>query len=176
MAFGDTVEWQLEQTPHVTVAQPILVLNGPVIPHRSFNNNGDGASLTPTRWHLVIASMIDGNTIKKTAEIVGVSPRTIYRLWEENTDFQRLYKEAAGRVVAFAIEQANAAAHAATETLLEICTNPMLSDGARLAAANSILQRVERNRDFTEIVKRLDRIEQMHPAVRPRFAKVSNGE
>jgi uncharacterized protein (UPF0147 family) len=109
--------------------------------------------------HLLIAELIRQPTIKKAAEAANLGEATAYR-WLKDPTFQRCYREARQQIVDNSIGQIQKASAEAVEVLREILHDKDAPAASRISATKIILELSLKGLEITDIIQRLDSIEQ----------------
>ena len=105
-----------------------------------------------------LAALAVNPTIKAAAESIGMDPRTIRR-YLKDPDFLTEYRQIQTDILADARLQAQQLMNPALDTLAEICRKTDARHGDRVAAARSILEWAARLTEITDIVERLEALE-----------------
>lgn len=86
----------------------------------------------------IIAALLQGGTITRAAETLGISPRTIYTRMED-VHFRKRYGEARNDILRGAVSNLSGKLAEAVETMGEIMGDTEASHTVRLQAAQAIL-------------------------------------
>ena len=113
---------------------------------------------TNTRREIVLAALVTGNTIKGAAKITGVNEKTIRR-WLSDPDFSGEIAQARADVTKDIIHGLIAKAETAISTLDSIMTAEKVSAHAKVQAARCILEFAMRAIETTEIIERIEKLE-----------------
>lgn len=109
----------------------------------------------------IIAALIQKGSIKAAAAFLGCTQRTIYdRKKKEN--FRRIYDQAKGDIVKDATAKLQGQLSAAIDTLTAIMTDEEAPKQTRVNCAVSILQYGVKLTETTDILTRLETIEQFN--------------
>lgn len=105
-----------------------------------------------------LAALAVNPTMKAAADAIGIDPRTIRR-YLKDPDFLAEYRRIQTDILADARRQAQQLMNPALNTLAEICSNHEARNGERVAAARSILEWAARLTEITDIMERLEALE-----------------
>lgn len=110
------------------------------------------------RQERALAALVTSPTIRAAAEAAGMDYRTIRRYLEDR-EFLSEYRHITTEMLADARMRGQQLLSPAMETLAEICTNQAAKPTERIAAARSILEWATRLTELTDIVERLEALE-----------------
>lgn len=105
-----------------------------------------------------LAALVTCPTIKAAAAAAGIDYRTMRR-YLEDPDFAKEYRHLTTEMLADARMRGQQLLAPALDTLAEICTDPEVKNSDRIAAARSILEWATRLTELTDIVERLEALE-----------------
>jgi DNA-binding Lrp family transcriptional regulator len=91
----------------------------------------------------LVTALLSNATIRGAAEATGVSESTVYRRLK-GSDFRKLLKEQRLRVYGHALSRLQMAAEDAVSTLIEVIQDKGASEQARIKAAVSILELINK--------------------------------
>ncbi|MBN8597225.1 MAG: helix-turn-helix domain-containing protein [Planctomycetes bacterium] len=113
--------------------------------------------LTPNQEKTVLA-LLSEPSVAKAAEIVGVSPRTVYR-WLEEPEFSRQFRRLRRESFAQAIGFAQRYAPMAIGTLAKLMSDPSTPHASRVSAAAVLLKFSRDSIELDELVGRMQALE-----------------
>ncbi len=105
-----------------------------------------------------IPILLTSSTVEAAAEKIGVGPATVYR-WLVQPEFKERIQEARCAAVEGAVAVLQQASRGAAAVLISIMANPTAPASVRVTAARTVLEQAISGVEFTEIVQRLERIE-----------------
>ncbi len=94
----------------------------------------------------LVSALLSNGTIKAAAAAVGISERSLYDRMNQG-EFIALYKSAKADIIRAAVINLNRHIQTATETIIEIMTDPENNAAIRLQAAQTILKNADRLAD-----------------------------
>jgi hypothetical protein len=109
--------------------------------------------------HLLIAELLQRPTIREAAEAANLGEATAHR-WLRDPAFQRCYKAARQQIVDISISQIQKASSEAVEVLREILHDNTAPASSRVSASKIILELSLKGLEVTDILERLDSLEQ----------------
>ena len=109
--------------------------------------------------HLLIAELLQRATIREAAEAVNLGEATAHR-WLRDPTFQRSYKAARQQIVDFCISRVQKASSEAVDVLREILRDNTAPASSRVSASKIILKLSLKGLEITDILERLDNLEQ----------------
>ena len=109
--------------------------------------------------HLLIAELIQQSSIKKAAEAANLGEATVHR-WLKDPIFQRCYRTARQQIVELSISQIQKASTEAVDVLREILHDNTAPTSSRVSASKIILELSLKGLEITDILGRLDSLEQ----------------
>jgi hypothetical protein len=119
--------------------------------------NGEHASKISHRAARAVAALLSEPSIEKAATRAGVADRTL-RGWLKNDAFLQLYRDAQRRAVEHALGRLAALTNAAHDALeRNLSSGP---PGTQVTAALGILDRATKGCELSEIMQRLQRLEE----------------
>ena len=106
----------------------------------------------------IINALLIENTVAKSANRAHVSTKLVYdRL--HDPQFKAELKKAQRQVVEHSVRKLEQASVRATDTLIQIMTDPSTNDQLKVQCANSILSKAFNAYEMTELVDRLEALE-----------------
>lgn len=108
----------------------------------------------------IVAALIAEGSIKGAAASLGCTPRTLYDRMKKE-DFQTLYTQARADLLRAATGQLQGKLAGAVATLSEIMDDESAPKQTRANCATSILQYGERFTKATDLLERMERIEEI---------------
>lgn len=120
-------------------------------------NTGHGEKLSRAKER-AIGALLACRTIADAAKVAGVSERTLRR-WQKEAGFRDEYREARKRILESVLNELRRLSSDAAKTLGTIATSDDSPAGARVRAAEVILQTVLRGVEVEELSERLDQLE-----------------
>ena len=112
----------------------------------------------------IITALLTSDTQKEASAKVGISDRTL-RSYLANPAFNAEYRRRKCKVLEDATRQLQTCLKTAINALKEIVMNKDSSDGARINASRAILEYGLRFTEITDIMTRLEALEQTSDAV-----------
>lgn len=107
----------------------------------------------------IIAALISCGSIKEAASMLGYTVRTVYERMKA-PDFRDQYAQAKGEIVKAAAAKLQGHMCDAVDTLVHIMTDTQAGNQTRVNCATAILQYGARYTEATDILERLEVIEQ----------------
>lgn len=107
----------------------------------------------------VISALLTSDTQKEASAKAGISDRTL-RKYLSNPAFNNEYQRRKRKVLDDATRQIQTCLKTAINALKEIVTNKDSSDGAKISASRALLEYGLRFTDITDIMSRLEALEQ----------------
>lgn len=107
----------------------------------------------------IVAALISEGTIQGAAAAVGCTPRTLYERMKQPS-FKELYNAAKADMVRAATTKLQTNMAAAVDSIVQIMTDAQTGPGTRLNAAVALLQYGHRFTEQTDILERLEALEQ----------------
>ena len=120
---------------------------------------GHGSKL-PRKKHIAIVALLEQETIRDAAKVVGISEATLFR-WLRDQEFQDAYQEAKRRIVSHSISRIQKATGEAVETLREIMKDKKKPPSPRVTAAKAVLDIAVKAVEIEDIQSRLEAIEKI---------------
>lgn len=114
--------------------------------------------MTPTKER-ALQALLTQRTKAEAATAAGISPRTL-RVYLQDPEFQRAYNAAFSGLMEEATKQAQRSLSPAISTLREIVEDEDQPATARISAARSLLEYGLRLVEVSDILARLDKLEQ----------------
>lgn len=102
-----------------------------------------------------VAALLTSRTAEEAARAAGVGTTTLRR-WARNPEFQAAYREARSALLSQAIARLQGAAGAAATTVLKIMLSPKEPAGARLRAAEIVLEQASRASSLEDLARFAD--------------------
>jgi len=121
--------------------------------------SADPASATPPQTDKVIAALLGNPTLAATAESLGISATTLWRIMK-HPGFQADYRDARRQVVSQSIAQVQQATGQAVETLRGVIGDAGAPVWARIFASKAVLELAIKAMDFEDFDARLAALEQ----------------
>jgi hypothetical protein len=109
--------------------------------------------------HLLIAELLQRPTIREAAEAVKLGEATAHK-WLRDPTFQRCYRAAREQIVEFSISQIQKASSEAVEVLRRILHDNTAPASSRVSASKIILELSLKGLEVTDILERIDSLEQ----------------
>ena len=106
----------------------------------------------------LLSALLSFGSVRKASEQLGCSRSTIYKRLERE-DFKQRYKALQGAIVDGACTNLVASLTDAIETLHAIVLNDSTSDNAKISASDSLLRHGIRYIELSNILDRLNRLE-----------------
>ena len=124
-----------------------------------------------TNKEKVLSALIETSSVREAAKVSGISEATIYN-YLRDPEFKNTYRDARRQTVESAIAQMQNAASEAVERLKELqhCENPAVA--AR--CAQIIFENSVKGMETTDILERLEKIENEHQKQIEQTAKPNN--
>lgn len=119
---------------------------------------GHGAKFTQ-KMEPAIAALLIHKSVEKAARAVGINPNTLLR-WMKEPEFEAAWREARQSLHSQAISRLQDASLAAATTVLKIMLDSQAPAGARLRAAEIVLEQTAKasdSEDLEDRVAKLDR-------------------
>jgi transposase len=110
----------------------------------------DENALSEKQEH-ALAAMLSTTTIRDAARVSGLSESTIYRWKREDPAFGEAYKAARRDAVTQARKELERLAQTASQTLEDVMGDPLAPAAARVSAARTVWQLIDRHEDYDEI-------------------------
>lgn len=107
----------------------------------------------------IIAALVSAGSIKAAADLMGCAARTLYDRMKA-PDFKVLYAQAKADIIKEATMKLQNSLSMAVDTLVEIMTDTQAGNQTRVNCATAILQYGARYTEATDILERLEVIEQ----------------
>jgi hypothetical protein len=118
-----------------------------------------GTGKLSRKKHMLIAELLQRPTIREAAEAVNLGEATAHR-WLRDPTFQRSYKAARLQIVDFCISRVQKASSEAVDVLREILRDNTAPASSRVSASKIILELSLKGLEITDILERLDNLEQ----------------
>jgi uncharacterized protein (UPF0147 family) len=115
-------------------------------------------NLQPKQEEALIA-LLNHPTIKKAAEAIGVSERTVHR-WLDDPAFSKAFRTARRQAFTHAMSMTQQYAPAAVATLTKVATDATAPHAARASAATALLKFSRESIELDELAERVEAIEQ----------------
>ena len=125
----------------------------------SVDANAEPAGATPPQTDKVIAALLGNPTLAATAESLGISTTTLWRIMK-HPGFQADYRDARRQVVSQAIAQVQQCTGQAVETLRGVIGDAGAPVWARIFASKAVLELAIKAMDFEDFDARLAALEQ----------------
>lgn len=106
----------------------------------------------------LISCLLSSDSIKEASLIAGITPRTIYKRMKDAT-FKNLYAEARAQLLKDATEALQKKTSLAVETLANVMTSEDSPPQTKVNSANSILQFASKYTEMTDILERIEKLE-----------------
>jgi hypothetical protein len=116
---------------------------------------GHGAKFTP-KMEQAIAALLFHRSVEAAARAVGINPNTLLR-WMKEPAFEAAWREARHTAFSHAVGRLQDAMGAAVTTVLKIMVDPNAAVGARLRAAEIVLEHAAGEMDLEDRVTKLER-------------------
>lgn len=117
------------------------------------------ASRATLKQDRAIEALLSCRTVPEAAKMAGVHLRHMFRLLASQ-DFRRRYEEARERAFNHTIQRLQSHLWVATETLIEVASDPNAPLGPRVSAARGILEIGLRCWETQQIVQRIQQLEE----------------
>ncbi len=108
----------------------------------------------------VVAALLTGLNAKQAAAHCNLGERTVYRWLAEDADFQAELAGAEGRAIDAATRRLVGLQSLAIAAFRDALTDPEVSDGVRIRAAENVLNYLLKLRELRNIETRLTRLEE----------------
>ena len=108
----------------------------------------------------IIAALIDKGSIKEAAQVLGCTARTLYDRMKAE-EFKTLYAQAKADLISGATAKLQNKLASAIDCVYEIMINPETAAQTRVNCASTILTFAARFTEGTDIIERLERIEEV---------------
>lgn len=118
---------------------------------------GHGAKLSH-KMEQAIAALLSSRNVEDAARQAGIGTNTLRR-WMRLPDFDAAYREARAALLSQAIGRLQGASGAAANTVLKIMLNPDVPAGARLRAAEIVLEQAARASSVEALEARIAELE-----------------
>jgi hypothetical protein len=107
---------------------------------------------------LLVEALLAAPTVAAAVEQAGVHRTTAWR-WMREPGFRSKLREARRNLVALATARMAAASMDAAEALVAIAKSPSAADGARVKAAQTLLNTMLRSAETDDVIERLDALD-----------------
>lgn len=107
----------------------------------------------------LITCLLSSDSIRGASLLAGITPKTIYKRMKDET-FRKLYEEARGRLLKETTVSLQKKTSLAVDTLAQVMTSEESPPQTKVNCANSILQFASRYTELTDILERIERLEE----------------
>jgi len=118
---------------------------------------GHGAKLSQ-KMEQAIAALLSCRNVEDAARQVGIGTNTLRR-WMKQPEFEAAHREAREALLSQAIARLQGASGAAANTVLKIMLSPEVPAGARLRAAEIVLEQAAKTSSVEELEARIAELE-----------------
>lgn len=118
---------------------------------------GPSKSLTPKQQR-AIGALLSAPTIRKAAEEVGVTDRTLHE-WLRNPEFKAEYRTAQREAFKHSIAIAQKYMPHAVQTLVKIMADDVAPHSAKVSAATALMKYGRESIELDDVVERVEKLE-----------------
>jgi hypothetical protein len=118
---------------------------------------GYGAKFS-RKMEQAVAAMLSCRTVEEAARMAGIGTNTLRR-WIRRPEFEAAYREARATLLSQAVARLQGASGAAATTVLKIMLSPDAPAGARLRAAEIVLEQATKASSMEDLEVRLANLE-----------------
>jgi hypothetical protein len=105
-----------------------------------------------------VAALLFSRSVEEAARVAGIGTNTLRR-WLKLPEFEAAFREARAAVLSQAVARFQGASGAAATTVLKIMSNPEAPAGARLRAAEIVLEQAAKASSMEDLEGRLANLE-----------------
>lgn len=134
--------------------------------------DGPSDSLSP-KHHRAIAALLSAPSVKKAAEEIGVTERTIFS-WLKIPAFKAAYRETQRETFKHSIAITQKYLPHAVQTLVQVMVDKNAKESARVSAATALMKYGRESIELDEVVERVEKLE-ADAAAREKAGAASSG-
>lgn len=116
----------------------------------------------PAKKEEAIIELLNQPTVRKAAEVLGLSEKTLHR-WLDETEFAAAYRKARRMAFAHAVQMTQRYAPVAISTLARIANDNAAPPAARVSAATALLRFSRDSIELDDLAQRIETLEASLP-------------